>query len=103
MTLDPFRPFFSADERSGGEGDLLELLDQALQSGETRLIVGAVANMAKAEGMTAVSRKSGIPRSKLYRMLGEYGDPSLSDLLRLLAAMGVQLRARPAPRREAQA
>lgn len=103
MTIERFAPFAPLDAHAGNLGDHVDLLDSALLSRDPREIVGALAKIAKSRGMSGVSRQSGIARSKLYRILGENGDPSVSEVLDLLAVMGLQLRAEPAIRNEAQA
>lgn len=93
MILEPDDPFAPFDLHAGDVSEHAQLLDQALKTRDTRLIVAALATIAKARGMTGVSRRSGISRSKLYRILGPNGDPSLSEILQLLTVMRIQLRA----------
>lgn len=48
-------------------------LAQAFEDGEPRLIQAALGNVAKARGMTALARESGVKREALYRALSEGG------------------------------
>ena len=47
--------------------------------------------------MTAVAREAGVTREALYKSLSEEGDPRLTTLLGVLAALGVTLHAEIKP------
>ncbi len=49
--------------------------------------------VARARGMSAVARDSGVTREALYRALSAEGDPRLSTLIRVLSALGIKLTA----------
>ena len=71
-----------------------ELVAEAFESGDPKFIAHALGTVARARGMTDVSRESGVSREALYRALSESGDPRLSTLTRVLAALGFGLEAR---------
>jgi probable addiction module antidote protein len=74
-----------------------ELLNDALTSGNAAYVAQALGVIARSRGMTAVARDSGVTREALYRSLSEDGDPRLTTLLGVLAALGVTLRAEIKP------
>lgn len=54
-------------------------------------IARAVGAIARAKGMTEVAKDAGLSRESLYRALSQDGNPSLSTILKVLAAMGLKL------------
>ena len=73
-----------------------ELLADAFESGNAAYIAHALGVIAKAKGMTGVSREAGVTREALYKALSEKGDPRLSPLLGVAKALGLKLKAVPA-------
>ena len=70
-----------------------EFITDAFDSGEAGYIAHALGIVARARGMTQVSRDAGITREALYRALSQEGDPRLSTLLGVLKALGLSLHA----------
>jgi probable addiction module antidote protein len=54
-------------------------------------IARAVGDIARAKGMTKVANDAGLSRESLYRALSREGNPSLSTILKVLAAVGLKL------------
>jgi probable addiction module antidote protein len=54
-------------------------------------IARAVGDIARAKGMTQVANDAGLSRESLYRALSQDGNPSLSTILKVLAAVGLRL------------
>jgi probable addiction module antidote protein len=54
-------------------------------------IARAVGDIARAKGMTQVAKDAGLSRESLYRALSQEGNPSLSTILKVLAAVGLRL------------
>ena len=71
-----------------------ELVAEAFESGDPKFIAHALGTIARARGMTKVSRESGVSREALYRALSEDGDPRLSTLTSVLSALGFGLEAK---------
>ena len=70
---------------------VVELLNDALESGEAGYIANALGVVARSNGMTAIAAKSGVKRQALYRSLSEDGNPTLETLLGVLGAMNLRL------------
>ncbi|NGP51990.1 addiction module antidote protein [Thioalkalivibrio sp. XN8] len=56
-------------------------------------IARALGDLARAKGMSAVARESGLSRESLYKALSENGNPSLATVLKVAKALGVRLHA----------
>ena len=70
---------------------VIELLNDALESGEAGYLVAALKAVIRSKCMTMIAEKSGVKRQALYRSLSEDGNPTLGTLLSVLGAMNLQL------------
>lgn len=68
-----------------------KLIQNAFESGDPRHIAHALGIIARARGMTEVSRSAGVSRRALYKALSKDGDPRLSTLTGVLSALGVKI------------
>src|SRR3954447_7216912 len=75
-------------------------LDAALEDGNSKLVAAALGDAARARGMTALARETGLSRESLYRALSSDGNPELATVLKVLAAFGVRLEARAMTQRK---
>lgn len=69
------------------------LLSDALATGDLEVITAALGVVARARGMTELAQKTGVTRSALYAALKEGGNPTLDTVLKVVKALGVQLKA----------
>ena len=76
--------------------DVIEFLNDALESGHAPYIAAVLGDVARSQGMTKLAAMTGVNRQALYTALSENGNPTLETLLKVLAAMGVRLRCEPA-------
>lgn len=76
-----------------------ELLDEALATGNPRVIVHAIGTIARARGMTSLARDTGIPRGTLYKAIADDGNPTLETLMTVLAGLKIDLGAKAAATR----
>lgn len=88
-------PYDSA-EYLKNKKDVATYLDAALEDGDPALIRHALNVIARARGMTQIARDSGVTRESLYRALGENGNPEFTTVLKVVHALGMRLRTRPA-------
>ena len=86
-------PFDAAQHLDTPESQI-ELINDALVSGDANYLKVALGTVARARGMTNVSQQAGVTRASLYKALSEEGDPRLSTLLGVLSALNVQMTAR---------
>jgi len=95
MALETF-PFDPAEFLDDVESQV-ELVQDALDSGDVGYIAHALGTVARARGMTQVAKDAGVTREALYRALSREGDPKLSTLLGVLKALGITLHAETLP------
>lgn len=88
----PFDPAARIDTQQ----EAAELLSIALADGEPGAVAGILGALARKHGMTAVARATGRGREGLYNSLSRGGDPALSTVLGVVAALGLRLAAVPA-------
>jgi probable addiction module antidote protein len=69
----------------------IELLADAIETGDSRYIANALGTIARARGMARVAQEAGITRQALYRSLSEKGDPLLTTLLGVAKSLGLKL------------
>ena len=72
--------------------DVIEFLNDALESGHAPYIAAVLGDVARSQGMTKLAAKTGVNRQALYTARSENWNPTLETLLKLLSAMGVRLR-----------
>ena len=72
--------------------DVIDFLNDALESGHAPYIAAVLGDVARSQGMTRLAAKTGVNRQALYTALSENGNPTLETLLKVLGAMGVRLR-----------
>ena len=84
---------FDAAEYLGDAESQEVLIKDAFESGDPHYIAHALGIIARARGMTQLSRDAGVTREALYKALSKDGDPRLSTLTSVLAALGVKISA----------
>jgi len=84
---------FDASEYIDDPGTQAELLSDALASGKARVIAHALGMIARARGMSDIARTTGLSRGSLYAALNEEGNPSLDTVMKVIAALELELRA----------
>ena len=85
------------------EEDMALYLDACLQEAgdDAAFIANALGHIARAKGMSQVAREAGLGRESLYKALSGEGNPSLATILKVTAALGIQLHAQPLHARSA--
>jgi probable addiction module antidote protein len=84
------KPWDAAEFLATGD-DIRHYLEAAFEEADPVLIRHAFNTVARARGMTALSRETGISREALYKAFGENGNPTLDTLLKVTRALGVRL------------
>ena len=75
--------------------DVAEYLAAAFETGDLSDVTHALSTIARAHGMTEVSRTSGLARGSLYKAIGEGANPTLATLMSLMSALNVTLSVKP--------
>jgi probable addiction module antidote protein len=81
--------------------DMAAYLEAALEEGDSNLVAAALGDIARAKGMTQVARDAGLGRESLYKALSPAGNPEFATILKVVAALGLQLHASPASEKSA--
>jgi probable addiction module antidote protein len=76
--------------------DIAAYMTEALATRDTAVIGRALGAIARARGMTRISRETGLSRESLYRALSAEGNPEFATVLRIIEALGLRLSAEPA-------
>lgn len=87
------------------ELDIAELLDneevmagylsEIMASGDSTLIMSALGDIARAKGMSAISRETGLNRESLYKTFKTGTKPKFDTVLKVMSALKLRLRAIP--------
>ena len=78
------------------EEDMAAYLEAALHEGDPALIAAALGDIARAKGMSQIARDAGLGRESLYKALSAEGNPEFGTIMKVVAALGLQLHASPA-------
>ena len=73
------------------EEDMAAYLNAALEDGNTSVIAVALGDIARAKGMTQLSKETGITRDGLYKALSPTGNPSFDTVQKVIKAFGLKL------------
>jgi probable addiction module antidote protein len=77
------------------EENMAAYLEAALQEGDSVLIAAALGDIARAKGMSQIARDAGLGRENLYKALSAEGNPEFATIMKVIAALGLQLHASP--------
>ncbi|WP_233852885.1 addiction module antidote protein [Paraburkholderia sp. HD33-4] len=70
-------------------------LNAALDEGDSDLLLAAIADIAKARGITKIAAAAGLGRESLYKTLAPGSKPRMDTVLKLASAIGVKFTAVP--------
>ncbi|MDA0834554.1 MAG: putative addiction module antidote protein [Planctomycetota bacterium] len=85
-------PFDAADYLDSDEV-IAEYLNAALEDENPDVFLVAVRDVAKARGMAQLAKDTGLGRESLYKALSPGAKPRYDTVLKLVRALGVELRA----------
>lgn len=88
------RPFDAADYLDNDEV-IAEYLNAALEDKNPDVFLTAISDVAKARGMSRLAKDSGLGRESLYKALSPGAKPRYDTVIKLLRALGVDLRTSP--------
>ena len=86
---------FDASDYLDSEEVIAEYLNVALASEHPELFLQAVADVAKARGMAQLAKETGLGRESLYKALAPGAKPRYDTVLKVIRALGVELRTTP--------
>jgi probable addiction module antidote protein len=93
MTTLKLRKWDSAEHLKTDE-DMAAYLEACLQEAgdDAAFIAKALGNIARAKGMTQLSKDTGLGRESLYKALSGEGNPSFATILKVTHALGLKFQ-----------
>ncbi len=76
---------------------IAEYLNAVLEEGDNEDIISAIGHVAKAIGMTKIANETGMSRPSLYKALSNGAKPQFGTIMKVLRAIGGQIRINPLP------
>ena len=76
---------------------IAEYLNTVLMEGNNDDIINAIGHIARAIGMTKIAEETGMSRPSLYKALSDGAKPQFSTIMKVLKAVGGQIRINPIP------
>ena len=74
---------------------IAEYLNAVLEEGNDADIITAIGHIAKAVGMTKIAEETGMSRPSLYKVLSDGAKPQFQTIMKVLKAIGGQIRVTP--------
>jgi len=86
---------FDAADYLDNDEVIAEYLNAALDDENPDVFLAAIADVAKARGMSRLAKDAGLGRESLYKALSPGAKPRYDTVIKLLRALGVELRTSP--------
>lgn len=71
--------------------DQAAYIEAAMETGDASFIAVALGDIARARGVSAFARETGLSREAIYKAFREGGNPTLDTLTRATKALGLRL------------
>jgi len=84
---------FDVAEYLDSEEMVAEYLSQILADGDTDELLEAMGHIAKAKGMSQISKDTGLGRESLYKTFQAGAKPRFETVMKVLDSFGVKLQA----------
>jgi len=75
---------------------IVAYLAETFKDGDAGEIAEALGEVARAKGMTDIAKCAGMTREGLYKALSADGNPEFATILKVMAALGLELTPTPA-------
>jgi len=73
--------------------EIAAYLDDVFSTNDFRFIAAAIGDVARARSMSKIAEDTECGRESLYKSLSQNGNPSFETILKVLSALGFQLKA----------
>lgn len=74
---------------------IAEYLNSVLEDGDNSDVIVAIGHIAKSIGMTKIADETGLSRPSLYKALSEGAKPQFGTIMKVLKAIGGEIRINP--------
>jgi probable addiction module antidote protein len=82
---------FDASRYLDSEEMITEYLSAALEDENPQVFLAAIADVAKARGMTDIAKATGLGRESLYKAFAPGAKPRYETVCKVLSSLGVKL------------
>jgi len=82
---------FDASEYLDDEEMIAEYLTAVLQENDQDLLLSAIGDIAKAQGMKKIAEATGLGRESLYKAFSPGAKPRFETVLKVLSALGLKI------------
>lgn len=86
---------FDIAEYLDDEEMIQEYLNAVLEEGDSQEIITALGHVAKAIGMSKIAEQTGLSRPSLYKALSKNAKPQFDTILKVLRAIGGNMKLNP--------
>ena len=83
-------PFDAAEYLTNPEA-IASYLNDAITHGNADELIAALGTVARAKGMSAIARDTGLGRESLYKALGGASRPEFATINRVIESLGLQI------------
>ena len=74
---------------------IAQYINTVLEEGSEDDIITAIGHIAKAIGMSKIAEETGMSRPSLYKALSEGAKPQFSTIVKVLNAVGTEIKVKP--------
>lgn len=82
---------FDAADYLDNEETIAEFLTAALEDENPDVFLAAISSVAKARGMAAIAKETGLGRESLYKALAPGAKPRYETIIKVLNGLGVRI------------
>jgi probable addiction module antidote protein len=82
---------FDVSEYLEDEKSIAAYLSAIMEEKDTKLLLAAIGDIAKARGMAKIASDSGLGRESLYKTLNPDAKPRFDTILKVLTSLGVRI------------
>lgn len=86
---------FDASEYLDDEEMIAEYLTAVLQENDQDLLLSAIGDIAKAQGMKKIAEATGLGRESLYKAFSPGAKPRFETVFKVLSALGFKIHFQP--------
>lgn len=96
MSKEKYARWDAAEVLAGADEEgIIEYLIDALEENDPEFFARAVSDVARAKGMTAIAQETDLGRPSPYKALSGERDPRIGTVMKVLAALDIQLTVAP--------
>ncbi len=88
------KPFNAAAYLDSREA-IAAYLSEAFETHDASFVTEALGTVARAKGMAAIAKNTGLSRENLYKALSGEGHPEFATVMKVLDTLGIRLHAEP--------